>query len=182
MWSRRYISTYAKQERSVGGEHCVAKERVLRRCEYSGSDDVIVLLRTKQQGQEQIYWITWKVFLGLIGWVGVGIGARYMGIVSIAEVDRSDSGPRVIHLLLSQASAQLAQVAPGNQLKELTVIRPETKGNYSRIQRAGGRFVHGLVSMCQTKGVPLIPMRSAMPHNFEKALVDLRSQASAPLA
>ncbi|GKB80913.1 hypothetical protein Tco_0947808, partial [Tanacetum coccineum] len=103
-------------------------------------------------------------------------------------------GEAKIYVFELKASAQLAQVAPGNQLKELTVIRPETKGNYSRIQRvcetmlgllsqnvkAGGRFVHGLVSMCQTKGVPLIPMRSAMPHNFEKALIDLRSQASAP--
>nr|GFA87361.1 PAZ domain-containing protein [Tanacetum cinerariifolium] len=60
--------------------------------------------------------------------------------------------------------------------------------NFSRLnEQAVGRFVHGIVSMCQTKGIvfnpqPLIKMMHAAPHYIEKALVDLQSQCSAQLA
>ncbi|GJY92239.1 PAZ domain-containing protein [Tanacetum coccineum] len=59
--------------------------------------------------------------------------------------------------------------------------------NFSRQnEQAVGRFVNGIVSMCQTKGIvfnpqPLIKMMHAAPHNIEKALVDLQSQCSAYL-
>ncbi|PWA91147.1 PAZ domain-containing protein [Artemisia annua] len=60
--------------------------------------------------------------------------------------------------------------------------------NFSRHnEQAVGRFVNGLVSMCQTKGIvfnpqSLIRMCSAAPNNIEKALVDLQSQCLAQLA
>nr|GEU52027.1 protein argonaute 5 [Tanacetum cinerariifolium] len=60
--------------------------------------------------------------------------------------------------------------------------------NFSRQnEQAVGRFVNGIVSMCQTKGIvfnpqPLIKVMHAAPHNIEKALVDLQSQCSAQLA
>ncbi|GJR24704.1 PAZ domain-containing protein [Tanacetum coccineum] len=60
--------------------------------------------------------------------------------------------------------------------------------NFSRQnEQAVGRFVNGLLSMCQTKGIvfnpqPLIRMLHEAPNNIERALVNLYSQCSAQLA
>ncbi|XP_071730803.1 protein argonaute MEL1-like [Rutidosis leptorrhynchoides] len=60
--------------------------------------------------------------------------------------------------------------------------------NFSRNrQDAVDRFVHGIISMCQDKGMafnprPLIPPQTAAPHNVEKALYDIHSQSSGQLA
>nr|GEX96191.1 PAZ domain-containing protein [Tanacetum cinerariifolium] len=78
-------------------------------------------------------------------------------------------------------------------MKDLKVINGGTVNywaviNFSRQnEQAVGRFVLGHVLMCQTKGIvfnprPLIKIYSAVPHNIEKALVDLQSQCSAQLA
>ncbi|PWA85574.1 argonaute family protein [Artemisia annua] len=98
---------------------------------------------------------------------------------------RKDFELNVTELLTSIEARVLPpppKVINGGTVNYWTII------NFSRHNdQAVGRFVHGLVSMCQTKGIvfnpqPLIPMRSAMPHNIEKALVDLQSQVSAQLA
>ncbi|CAI9268399.1 unnamed protein product [Lactuca saligna] len=59
--------------------------------------------------------------------------------------------------------------------------------NFSRHREdAVGRFIHGLVTMCQNRGIvfnpqPLIPMYNSAPNYIEKALVEIHTQCTAQL-
>ncbi|XP_071690397.1 protein argonaute MEL1-like [Rutidosis leptorrhynchoides] len=74
------------------------------------------------------------------------------------------------------------KVVNGGTVNYWTII------NFSRQNENNvGRFCHGLVSMCQSKGIvfnpqPLIPMSYASPNNIERALVDLQSRCNQQLA